>query len=258
MRPAWSRSTPRPPASTRCRRICAASRSALRRTKPATCRSAIAKEGRTASDLFAPEAKLCPTRFRKATRCAVLKPLLEDKGVLKVAQNMKYDWLVFAQRGIEIAGYDDTMLISYVLDAGKGGHGMDDLAKRWLNHDTIHFHHVAGRAKRRSPSTASPSTRPPNTPPRTPTSRCGCGTRSSRGSPPSASPPSTRRWSAPCRPCWRAWSGAAFPSTARCCRACPANSRRNRARSRTKSSSSPASRSIPARPSSSATSCSAR
>ncbi len=78
---------------------------------------------------------------------AALKPLLEDKSILKVAQNMKYDWLVFAQRGIEIQGYDDTMLISYVLDAGKGGHGMDDLAKRWLGHDTIHFQHVAGSGK---------------------------------------------------------------------------------------------------------------
>jgi DNA polymerase-1 len=77
----------------------------------------------------------------------VLKPLLEDRSVLKVAQNIKYDWLVFAQRGIEIASYDDTMLISYVLDAGKGGHGMDALAKRWLDHDTIHFHHVAGSGK---------------------------------------------------------------------------------------------------------------
>ncbi len=82
---------------------------------------------------------------------------------------MKYDWLVFAQRGIEIDGYDDTMLISYVLDAGKGGHGMDDLAKRWLNHDTIHFRTSPAPANRRSPSTASPSTRRPNTPPRTPT-----------------------------------------------------------------------------------------
>ena len=88
-----------------------------------------------------------PTRSRKRTRCKLLKPLLEDKSVLKVAQNMKYDWLVFAQRGIEIAGYDDTMLISYVLDAGKGGHGMDDLAKRWLDHDTIHFADVAGSGK---------------------------------------------------------------------------------------------------------------
>ena len=90
---------------------------------------------------------LAPDQIKEEDALAVLKPLLEDKGILKVAQNMKYDWLVFAQRGIETAGYDDTMLISYVLDAGKGGHGMDDLAKRWLNHDTIHFHHVAGQGK---------------------------------------------------------------------------------------------------------------
>jgi DNA polymerase I len=99
------------------------------------------------SDLFAPEAKLLPDQIPEAQALALLEPLLEDKSILKVAQNMKYDWLVFAQRGIEIEGYDDTMLISYVLDAGKGGHGMDDLAKRWLDHDTIHFHHVAGQGK---------------------------------------------------------------------------------------------------------------
>ncbi|HTT46460.1 MAG TPA: DNA polymerase I [Pseudolabrys sp.] len=95
--------------------------------------------------LFA--AGLAPDQIAEADVLAALKPLLEDKSILKVAQNMKYDWLVFAQRGIEIQGYDDTMLISYVLDAGKGGHGMDDLAKRWLDHDTIHFHHVAGSGK---------------------------------------------------------------------------------------------------------------
>ena len=98
-------------------------------------------------DLFAPEAKLLADQLPETEALKLLKPLLEDKSILKVAQNMKYDWLVFAQRGIAIAGYDDTMLISYVLDAGKGGHGMDDLAKRWLNHDTIHFHHVAGQGK---------------------------------------------------------------------------------------------------------------
>ena len=95
--------------------------------------------------LFA--AGLAPDQIAEADALAALKPLLEDRSILKVAQNMKYDWLVFAQRGIEIAGFDDTMLLSYVLDAGKGGHGMDDLAKRWLNHDTIHFHHVAGSGK---------------------------------------------------------------------------------------------------------------
>jgi DNA polymerase I len=103
--------------------------------------------GEGKGDLFSPEAKLCEGQIPERDALAVLKPLLEDKAVLKVAQNMKYDWLVFAQRGIQAAGYDDTMLISYVLDAGKGGHGMDDLAKRWLNHDTIHFHHVAGSGK---------------------------------------------------------------------------------------------------------------
>ncbi len=101
------------------------------------------------TDLFAPEAKLCEGQILETNALHLLKPLLEDRGVLKIAQNMKYDWLVFAQRGIEIAGYDDTMLISYVLDAGKGGHGMDELAKRWLNHETIHFEHVAGSGKNR-------------------------------------------------------------------------------------------------------------
>ncbi len=100
-----------------------------------------------ASDLFAPESKLCADQIPEAHALKALKPILEDKSILKIAQNMKYDWLIFAQRNIEIDGYDDTMLISYVLDAGKGGHGMDDLAKRWLNHDTIHFADVAGTGK---------------------------------------------------------------------------------------------------------------
>ncbi len=102
-------------------------------------------EGR--SDLFAPQAKLREGQIPERDALAAIKALLEDKSVLKIGQNIKYDWLVFVQRGIEIRGYDDTMLISYVLDAGKNGHGMDDLAKRWLNHDTIHFQHVAGSGK---------------------------------------------------------------------------------------------------------------
>ena len=107
------------------------------------------REGGSAGsgDLFAPESKLCADQIPEAQALKALKPMLEDKAVLKIAQNMKYDWLVFAQRGIEIAGYDDTMLISYVLDAGKGGHGMDDLAEKWLAHKTIHFADVAGSGK---------------------------------------------------------------------------------------------------------------
>ena len=68
---------------------------------------------------------------------------------------------------------------------------------------------------------------------------------------------STRRWSGRCSRCWRAWSGAASRSTARCCRGCPANSRRKRRASKPRSRSSPASRSMSAGPSRSATSCSA-
>jgi DNA polymerase-1 len=97
--------------------------------------------------LFA--AGLAPDQIAEADALGLLKPLLEDGSVLKVGQNLKYDWLVFAQRGIEIAGTDDTMLISYVLDAGKGGHGMDDLAEKWLGHKTIHFADVAGSGKAR-------------------------------------------------------------------------------------------------------------
>ncbi len=93
------------------------------------------------------DAGLAADQIKEEDALKVLKPLLEDKSILKIAQNMKYDWLVFAQRGIEIQGYDDTMLISYVLDAGKGGHGMDDLSEKWLDHKTIHFADVAGSGK---------------------------------------------------------------------------------------------------------------
>jgi DNA polymerase I len=93
------------------------------------------------------DAGLAPDQIKEQDALKVFKPLLEDRSILKVGQNLKYDWLVFAQRGIEIQGYDDTMLISYVLDAGKGGHGMDDLSEKWLDHKTIHFADVAGTGK---------------------------------------------------------------------------------------------------------------
>jgi len=76
-----------------------------------------------------------------------IKPLLEDPGVLKIAQNLKFDWQIFALRGITLTPYDDTMLISYVLDAGKNGHGMDSLSEQWLGHKPIAFNEVAGSGK---------------------------------------------------------------------------------------------------------------
>jgi DNA polymerase-1 len=109
------------------------------------------REGGAAAggDLFAPQAKLCTGQIPEAEALAALKPLLEDPGVLKIAQNLKYDWLIFAQRGIDTAPSDDTMLMSYVLDAGKGGHGMDDLARKWLGHETVKYDDVTGTGKNR-------------------------------------------------------------------------------------------------------------
>lgn len=77
-----------------------------------------------------------------------LKALLEDASILKVAQNLKYDYLVMKRHGIEIRSFDDTMLMSYVLDGGaNNGHGMDGLSEKWLGHTPIAYKDVAGSGK---------------------------------------------------------------------------------------------------------------
>jgi DNA polymerase I len=81
------------------------------------------------------------------TALDLIKPLMQDQAVLKVAQNMKYDWLVMKRHGVVIDGFDDTMLMSYVLDAGKGSHGMDTLSERWLGHKPIAYKEVTGTGK---------------------------------------------------------------------------------------------------------------
>jgi DNA polymerase-1 len=78
---------------------------------------------------------------------AALKGLLEDPSVLKVAQNLKYDYLVMKRHGVTLQSFDDTMLMSYVLDAGKGNHGMDALSEKWLGHTPIPYKDVAGSGK---------------------------------------------------------------------------------------------------------------
>ena len=90
---------------------------------------------------------LAPDQLEARTAIALLKPLLEAQSVLKIGQNMKYDALVLAQHGLNIAPIDDTMLLSYVLDAGKNGHGMDELSQLHLNHTPIPFAEVAGSGK---------------------------------------------------------------------------------------------------------------
>jgi DNA polymerase-1 len=82
-----------------------------------------------------------------AEAIAVLKPLLEDPSILKIGQNLKYDIEVLKRHGIAVGPIDDTMLISYVLESGDVGHGMDELSQRHLNHKCISFKEVAGSGK---------------------------------------------------------------------------------------------------------------
>ena len=78
---------------------------------------------------------------------AILKPLLENKNILKVGQNIKYDLSVLHRHGIDVTPYDDTMLISYVLEGGMHNHGMDELSQLHLGHTPIPFKQVAGSGK---------------------------------------------------------------------------------------------------------------
>ncbi|MGB8602948.1 MAG: DNA polymerase I [Rhizomicrobium sp.] len=88
-----------------------------------------------------------PIQIAESDLIAALKPLLEDDAVLKIGQNLKYDFQIFRQRGIRLAAIDDTMLLSYVLDAGLHGHGMDELSELHLGHKPITFADVAGKGK---------------------------------------------------------------------------------------------------------------
>ncbi len=100
-------------------------------------------------DLFGEggEAVKAPAQIDLDEALRLLKPLLEDPGTLKIGQNLKYDLSVLYRYGIDVTPFDDTMLISYVLDAGKGGHGMDELARRHLGHQPITFADVAGTGR---------------------------------------------------------------------------------------------------------------
>src|SRR5262249_33538121 len=82
--------------------------------------------------LFAGE--IAPDQIEERAALAAMKPLLEDPGVLKVGQDIKFDLQMFALRGIEVAPYDDVMLMSYVLDAGRGGHALPALSQRYFDH----------------------------------------------------------------------------------------------------------------------------
>jgi DNA polymerase-1 len=106
--------------------------------------------GHGGSDMFAEKPEQVPMK----EAIAALKPLLEDEAVLKIFQNGKYDCNVLARAGIMVSPIDDTMVISFDLDAGRGedgmggGHGMDELAQRHLGHTPIPFKDLCGTGKK--------------------------------------------------------------------------------------------------------------
>jgi len=129
-----------------------------------------------ANDLFG-GAELAPGQIPLREALDLLKPMLEDASVLKIAHNMKYDLQVLSRYGVKVAPLEDTMLISYSLDTGRNNHGLDELALKHLGHKNIGFGEVAGRARTSSALRAWRWTGRRNTPPRMRTSACACGAR---------------------------------------------------------------------------------
>jgi DNA polymerase I len=78
---------------------------------------------------------------------ALLKPMLEDAGVLKVGHDLKHDALVLDRHGISLNAFDDIMLMSYVLDAGRAGHGLEELSRRHLDHAMLNMADIVGKGR---------------------------------------------------------------------------------------------------------------
>jgi DNA polymerase I len=97
--------------------------------------------GHSGADLYSD----APSQLSMSLVLDKLKPLLEDPAVLKIGHNFKYDWVMFDKAGIDVAPVDDTMVMSFDLDAGRSfGHGLDELAKLHFDHECIPFKQVCG------------------------------------------------------------------------------------------------------------------
>ncbi len=103
------------------------------------------KAGAT-DDLFGSD-DLAEGQMKTEDALRMLTPMLEDPAILKIGQNMKYDAKIFAQIGVTVAPFDDTMLMSYAQHAGLHNHGMDTLSERYLNHTPIPIKPLLGSGK---------------------------------------------------------------------------------------------------------------
>ena len=88
------------------------------------------------------------TELKKDVVLKKLKPILEDPSIKKVGQNIKYDFIIFKNHGIELSSVEDTMLLSYTLDAGNNRHNMDTLSELHLGHKTISYKDLVGTGKK--------------------------------------------------------------------------------------------------------------
>jgi DNA polymerase-1 len=96
-------------------------------------------------DMFAER----PDQLPAALVLERLKPLLEDPAILKIGHNLKFDWVIFNRRGICVGPYDDTLVMSFNLDAGGlNSHSLDDLAKKHLDHTCIAFKDLCGTGQK--------------------------------------------------------------------------------------------------------------
>ncbi|KQN91764.1 DNA polymerase I [Sphingomonas sp. Leaf67] len=100
--------------------------------------------GHGGTDMFAER----PEQLSRELVLATLKPLFEDPSVLKIGHNLKYDMIVLSRAGVAVAPYDDTIVMSFDLDAGLHGHGMDELAATHLQHSCIAYKDVVGTGKK--------------------------------------------------------------------------------------------------------------
>jgi DNA polymerase-1 len=110
------------------------------------CYIPLTHKGGAADDLFGDDA-LADGQMGLDEALAILKPMLEDDSILKIGQNMKYDVKIFARVGIDVAPIDDTMLMSYAMNAGLHNHGMDRLSETYLDHQPIEIKSLLGTGK---------------------------------------------------------------------------------------------------------------